>query len=515
MRRERLFRILGLLDQDLIEEAESASSPAAVQRRRPWKSVLAAAACVTVLCLGGLAWLITGGFRGYGSAAPADTAGGGYTGVDNGTVFMSYAGPVFPLTALENTDSLTAERALAWDFTKNNEGAVWGADIRDVYALTNATDADRTVTLLYPFAGSFQDLNAIDASFTVDGVEVETELLAGAYAGGFSGIWQEDGLDDSTYNLRTPERWEDYQTLLADGSYLQNVLSPEIDLSQPVTVYEFLNSTGVSDEYPAATQSIAFHIDASQTQILTYGINGQEWDDGTGYRRYSFFVPDGQRRDWDRHLLVVIGADIGDYTLQGYEDGGCDAGEELDAVSSDLVRTETTLGVILNELAEAHWDWHWDGNADNPAAFSLELYRQSAAALFLQYGLGSDHPVDRYADDRLDDILDKAMYQKRVFWLSAEVTIPAGETLEAAASLWKAPSFDYACTGSDHSDLQGYDLVTTLGSNLIFTAQTFSIEHAENIEIAGQNLGLDPEQGVTTVPLDLSCEHYYLEIRPR
>lgn len=515
MRRERLFRILGLLDQDLIEEAESASSPAAVQRRGPWKSVLAVAACVTVLCLGGLAWLITGGFHGYGSAAPADTAGGGYTGVGDGTVFMSYAGPVFPLTALD-ADSLTAERALTWDIAKNGEDSVWGAEVRDVYTVTNTSDADVTATLLYPFAGSFQDLNAIDASLTVDGTEAKTELLAGAYAGGFSGVWQEDGPDDSTYNLRTPEGWEDYQMLLADGSYLENALSPETDLDQPVIVYEFLNSTGTSKEYPAATQSIAFHIDASQTQILTYGISGQEWDDETGYRRYSFFVPDGQRRDWDRHLLVVTGADIRDYTLQGYADGGCDTGEELDSVSSDLVRTETTLGAILNELAEAHWDWHWAGNVDaNPAAFSLELYRQSAAALFLQHGLGSDHPVDRYADGRLDDLLDESIYQDRVFWLSAEVTIPAGGTVEAAATLWKEPSFDYACTGSDQTDVQGYDLVTTLGSNLTFTAQTVSMEHAENVEIAEQNLGLDPEQGVTTVPLDLACEHYYLEIRPK
>ena len=309
MKRERLFRILGLLDQDLIEEAEGAS-PAAVQRRRPWRSVLAAAACVALLCLGGLAWLVTGGFRGYGSAAPADTAGGGSAGVSDGSIFMSYAGPVFPLAVLD-ADFLTAERNLTWDFDKNDEESVWGADVRDIYAVTNTSDADRTVTLFYPFAGSFQDLNVIDASLTIDGEPAETELLAVSYAGSFSGIWQEGSLDDSTYNLRTPECWEDYKALLADGSYLENALSPEMDLDQPVTVYEFLNSTGVSDEHPAATQSIQFNIDTAQTQILTYGINGREWNDETGFQRYSFFVPDGQRRDWDRHLLVVIGADIG------------------------------------------------------------------------------------------------------------------------------------------------------------------------------------------------------------
>ena len=34
MKAERLFQILGLVDESLIEEADTASSPAAVQRRR-------------------------------------------------------------------------------------------------------------------------------------------------------------------------------------------------------------------------------------------------------------------------------------------------------------------------------------------------------------------------------------------------------------------------------------------------------------------------------------------------
>lgn len=33
MKAERLFQILGLVDESLIEEADTASSPAAVQRR--------------------------------------------------------------------------------------------------------------------------------------------------------------------------------------------------------------------------------------------------------------------------------------------------------------------------------------------------------------------------------------------------------------------------------------------------------------------------------------------------
>ena len=110
MKAERLFRVLGLADDDLIEEA---ASPAAGGRGafRKWA---AAAACLAVLCAVGAGWLITGGFRGMGSSAPGESGSGiaadSEPSSEEGTTFMSYAGPVFPLTLAEETEGLTAER---------------------------------------------------------------------------------------------------------------------------------------------------------------------------------------------------------------------------------------------------------------------------------------------------------------------------------------------------------------------------------------------------------------------
>ena len=47
MKSERLFRILGLVDDDLIEEA---AVPASRRRSLPWRRITAAAACLAVLC---------------------------------------------------------------------------------------------------------------------------------------------------------------------------------------------------------------------------------------------------------------------------------------------------------------------------------------------------------------------------------------------------------------------------------------------------------------------------------
>ena len=95
----------------------------------------------------------------------------------------------------------------------------------------------------------------------------------------------------------------------------------------------------------------------------------------------------------------------------------------------------------------------------------------------------------------------EALSQERVLYLSFPVTVPAGGSVTVAASFWKAPSYDYGCSGSENVGLQGYDLVTALGSTLEFTGQTAALVNTDTIEIVRQNLGFDLENGVTQVSL--------------
>lgn len=62
MKAERLFRAIGLVDEDLIETA--AETP--VKKRPVWRRYAAAAACLMVLCGAGAAYLVTGGFHDHG-----------------------------------------------------------------------------------------------------------------------------------------------------------------------------------------------------------------------------------------------------------------------------------------------------------------------------------------------------------------------------------------------------------------------------------------------------------------
>lgn len=528
---ERLFRILGLVDDDLIQEAAPGSQAGAAVRRRPWRQALAVAACLAVV-IGGIRLLP------MGTDKSASIPGGGGNGdgiaADNeplsaeGTTFMSYAGPVFPLTTAEANTDLTAERTVTWDFAAGTyyDGSPrqWGATVTDAYVLTNPTEEELTVTALYPFTGSFSELAETLPTASVDGAPAGEALYAGAYAGGFQGVWGSDGQggyqsDGTTLNLNPPAGWQDYQALLADGGYLAQALGDAPALDIPVTVYEFTDFAAPHEKYSAATQAIEFTIDQTRTTVLTYGFNGGSWNEETGWRRFDYFVPNGIRADTAPKLLVVLGEDIGDYTLQGYEDGGCDAGEEIDGVSCTVTRTETTLDQVLDRLCRSYLqdyaDFQLGMDTNAVDAVPYGLFRRAVSELIVQYGVLSDAPTDRYGDGWLDSIISESLTQERVLYLAVPVTVPAGESVDITFKLWKEPSFDYGCSGSENVGLQGYDLVTRLGSTLDFTAQSAALVNTDGVELGRQNLGFDLENGVTEAPLDLGQEHYYLEIRPK
>ena len=524
MSSERLFRILGLVDDGLVEEA---AAPAVSRRHIP-RQMLGLAACLVLVCGLGLFWFRSGsGAMNDTPSGGADSgglvSGGGGSGHDGGTVFMSYAGPVFPLTALEEESGLTAERALTWDFAPGayDDGTPrqWGAEVTDRYILSNPGSEDVTVTALYPFAGNFDSLARVRPKVSVDGEEAGTTLYAGPYAGSFASAYGGEDPDHDTLNLAGLNSWEEYRALLEDGAYLEEALGAYPTLDIPVAVYRFSDFEAPHTQYPAATQAVTFTVDPEVTEILSYGFNGMSWDEESGWRQYSYFVPDGVRREPAAKGLVVLGADIGDYVLQGYEDGGCDVGDEITGVSCTVTREETTLDAVLDDLCREYEFFYTQGRAvDQENAFDavpFAMYRGAVSQLLNQYGILSGRPKDRYADGRLDDILSETLFHQRVLYLEFPVTVPAGGCATVECRMWKEPSYDFQCSGSENAGLQGYDLVTRLGSTLAFTRQTAAVENTEGVEIIRQSLGFDLEGGVTSVELDTAEEHCWLEVRVR
>ena len=523
MKAQHLFQVLGLVDEDLIDEAWTyapAEKRPSRSRKFLWLRGAAVAACCVLVCTFGFFYLVTGGFHGMGSTAPESTTAeagesNGSDFTDTAPGFLSYAGPVLPLTTLESDTGLTAERAMTWDFApgtyEDGSPRQWGATVTDRYTLTNPTDGDLTITALYPMAGSFSALGTMTPQLTVNGNPAEATLYAGGYAGSFG---NQNDTDGSTYNLAKLGSWEDYAALVSEESYLTDALGSGPDLDIPVIVYRFSDFSAPHETYNAATQAVEFTIDERTTSILSYGFNGLSLDEETGWRQYSYFVPNGIRWESDLKLLVVLGTGISGYTLQGYSNGACETA--IDGVTCTVTRQETTLEDVLRELcrevlAQFTDETQWPELSRMP----LDFHVRAAAELLTDYGLLSDAPVDRYADGRLDDLLRETLFMDRVLYLAVPVTVPAGSSTEFSITFWKEPGFDFGGSGTGQEDLQGFEVLTTAGSALDFTAQTAAIVHTDGVEILRQDLGLAPEEGKTSVPLDLSQNVYTLVIRPR
>lgn len=523
MTRETLYDAITEVRDGLIIEAgetKPAKSPV-----RWLKSGAIAAAAALVVGLG------AGAFSGKLPWPATGSAGG--SGHNDSSTFMSYAGPVFPLTTVEGGWGLTAEREITCDFQGWMAGdpshPYYGLPVTDSYILTNSTGEDRDVTLLYPFASSLYGLFSNLPALTADGAELDAGVLAGRYCGGSGNGFFYDGSGYGN-NWTYPRSWTDYQTILSDGSYQASALEEWPGLSHiPVTVYEITDpwlAEGAEGSNPSIHAK--FTLDGSKTTVLSHGFNGgfSSDDEGIITRRLSFSVPippvepDALPIYYEREQnlprrVIIFGQPLCSFELLGVHDGAPDSAGYMEwgvEIGASLRQYETDLETALRTAAEEQFRRQsWREAGGSPQTPDFELYFGMMKDCLLSHGLLSGNPEDRFALSWLEEMDFVSM--DRVYYLKAQITIPAGESVAVKASFLKDGSYDFACTGSENKDVYGYDLVTKLGTNLDFTAQTVKAVNTDGVEIVRQNFGFDWENGVDAVTLDPAAEHYYLEVR--
>ncbi len=494
MKSNDLFYAIGEVDDDLIDACMK-------KKRYPvwikW-GALAACLCLMVITAGSiLNWRTAR----YGGSNINHAAGSGVL------TYMSYEGPVFPLAVLDHTADLTAERKTDFDFSHyKNDHYTAASNVTDSYVLTNHSREDKTVSILYPFASNLNNLAASPAvnpaSLSVNGTEVQTSLYAGSYAGSYSGaIGSEES--EPLLNLSDPSGWEDYKTILSDGSYLSHALEESLSLSgTTVTVYKFTNPWDNGEDAPNPSIRVGFDLDYEKTIILTYGFSGASYDYNNGSMIQEFSVPHQQETTY---YMIVLGENIRSLTSGCYVTGGTDPDTKQMEGGVTIECYEMDLDDILREIAGMMFD-----NLKLPGKeekIGFELYYRLFCEWLIADGPLSDSGIARYGC-RLEE--NDVCNSSRIFYLSALINIPAGSSTTVTANLVKNASTDYM---GDSEFRNGYDMVTRLGSSLDFTKQEASISNTEGIEIIRQNFGFDLENGITGVELDMNQEHYFMDIR--
>lgn len=537
MKSDDLLDAIGEAKDEYVRDVRSAK----VNKIPNWAKWTSAIAACLVLALG-----INFVFSNMGGMASPEAGGSGH---EDGSVFMSYAGPVFPLTLLEENEHICAERNITLDFApwvpvwiSNEQEAAslevseeeqqdalemyneWYPEggyyqtsndiiVTDAYTLTNTDAADQTIRVLYPFASTLSELNENCPVLTVGEKNLDTKLHVGTYAGGFQGAWEnweETQENPGSLNLLGFDSWEDYQTLLSDGSYLQKALGGFTDLSHiPVTVYKLTDAWGPKEDddagIPNPSIRVLFEMDYDKTKVISYNFNGGLNDRDKGVMGRSFSI----REEWERgygtpYYLIVIGDDIKNLSWQGYVTGGWDTKETIEA-GVTVTRTESNLEEALREAANYNYQEMYEPQYD------FELYYGLLKEHLVAYGILSESTLERYDSGMVEEL--DVVGVSRVCWLEAVITIPAGESVILNATFEKEASFDYHCAATENKGVSGYDMVTTLESNLRFAQQTAQLEDRGQIEIVRQNFGFDLTSGINQVTLDLSVPHYYLEVK--
>ena len=544
MKSDELLDAIGEVKDEYVQDVRNAK----VKKIPGWAKWTSAIAACLVLTIG--VSLFFGGMGG--------NAGAGGSGHEDGSTFMSYAGPVFPLTLKEENAAISAERTVTMDFEpwvpvwiSNEEEAAsrtnlteeekqdvidtyneWYPEggryqssgkilVSDTYTLTNSSSEDQTISILYPFASSLNGLSENRPTITINEEAINTELHAGSYAGTFQGAWEnwaETHENPGSLNLQYIESWEGYEALLSDGSYLERALGDYPDLSHiPVIVYKFTDAWGPAEDddagIPNPSMRIMFELDYDKTNVLSYGFHSGSNDRENGIMGRGFSIrEEGERWYGNPYYLIVIGDDVQNMTSQGYVTGGWDTKNEVES-GVTITRTESDLESALREAALFYYGELTDvqNYVEADPEYGFEMYYGLLKEHLVAYGVLSEKEIDRYASGWIEEL--DIVGVDRVFWLEAEITIPAGESVTLTAAFEKEPSFDFTCADTANKGISGYDMVTALGSNLIFTQQTACLEDRGQIEIVRQNFGFDLENGIKEVTLDLTVPHYYLEVK--
>lgn len=445
----------------------------------------------------------------------------GGEGSSGGSGYMSYEGPVLPLTSVENDAELTATRIINFDFS-DYESYAYKADITDSYVLTNAAEKERTVSLLYPFTASLETSSDVIPVISVAGNPVMTKMSSGPSGESFELL--KKGEKSGNIDVLGLKSWEAYENAIGDD-YLVYATKSYPDLNQMVFVYEFNDFYGEEEEICVApTVNIAFDIDFSRSAILSYGFEGMTNDIENGHCERSFFVPQPDSYNYkDSKYLIVLGEDIDGYTIQAYTNGGCETA--TDNAGAAVTSYATTLEEIIRLLTERALSDRVRGDmAYGETILSKitmdDLYGMMAERL-QACGYLTEKPdgwqAHWYSDGSLEALFADVVVQKRIFYLAFDVTLPANmsgsipskNSILVSIEFAKRASVNYA--GQDINK-NGYDMAVNLGSGLNITEQTATVSNTDYIEIVGQNFDFDVENGLDRVILNEKEGHYCLDV---
>lgn len=426
-------------------------------------------------------------------------------------VFEDYQGPNLPLSLVNETEAVVADREIEVDYTDYKYPTTVGNNetrkvkISDKYILTNTTDEDVEIELAY---GTVGDYGTNWNSFPI--IKVDGEQLKAAdidLVVGRSALAYGSNKDKLTNR-------EAFEMLLADGQYRIDALEAAKNIpkfSENVYVYEFEDIVYDGDDKSihSVYAKVLYEYDPEKTQVYSYGCDQIGTMDGFDY--LGFGIPAG---DYDQSYmsdvyLIAIGDELTIQDVKYYKNLSI---KELKDFSLEYKTYETTLDEILKEIVYE--------NKQNHKPFmenAIRVYDIMKDEQILE--VGKQHLADmresnyqsKYAVWALEDYIFNLYGDTRVIYRTGKVMIPANESIEVTFDYEKFTGFKYI----EEIGYDGLEIMTSLGSNLNIQNQNLKVVGLEQSIISEHTTGDELENGKREVNLDENCFEIYVKVPER
>lgn len=397
-----------------------------------------------------------------------------------------YNGPMLPLSSLSGGEGVEAARDVTLDFSIYHEPKEYTyfperVRVIDTYTLHNPTDQTVTMELSWPFEGR---LSEPLPEITVDGEPVQATL------------WPAKGLNDGKGGI---ENFGEYADALTAKDLLAEAMAPAEVWDQTVKVYHYYNLNYDGEEQEVMPMLGISYKYSNKTNLWMRNSSMSGVQSG---REYLYF-------DLDEDVwLYVVGEDLKELEVGGaiVHTMGIHTASAVEGVTWELETYEASFADCLRQAAE-----HYTFAGKNAPQLPPELLYNCAMAdiAAMDWMPGNSYRMSDY-------FYELYMDQRMLYWVFP-VEIPAGGSVTVTGTYVKESS------SNTESNKHGYDIATTLGSNLHFTEQTARLVNTDPVAILplyvdgqvkgfSQNFGFDLHKGITEVALDPAQERYYLDL---
>lgn len=390
--------------------------------------------------------------------------------VDTEHSFMYDPGAIMPVISKDN--GIQAQRTLTLDCITDND--LHTIHVNDTYILTS--DQDISTSVLIPFVSDINSLPDLMPTVEINGETAETTLHAGR-------------------NTESLTGWQQCREWMNDNAYIEKAMQDAIDLSDmPVTVYTFRDPWGEQrgNDIPNPTIRVLFEMDYEKTSVISYGFHAGLNNPEEGIMGRGFSIPQTTDTDYGRtYTLIVIGDDIENMTIQGYNTGGWDTEKTIEAG----VSVETSLNNLEKALYSIAKD-NYDEMNEDESCFGLYFCLLKDMIFMMK-------------NQPLEDI--EILNPERIFLLEVQVHIPESKETALKVSYEKETAYDFAASSVKNPALRGIRIVNL--NNGIVQSQRLELTGADTISIVSHNTGPDLSQNITDCELSNEIDRYYLDIQ--